>query len=821
VAKPLKPGPVAPAPGPVSAPPIPAWVTAPGPSVLCAPGIAGRFIADFDRKDGLTQSENEALVRVLRPGVIVLPNFELDTPPSPRPANVMTVLDSVDDKTNGAADEAGLTVLKLRAAVPCAVVVKELTLRCDAADAKRIRVFQHGLPAGTASKLGPVAGAELKLPGGKPPAIDYWIEALTLPGDPTLPHPTAAPPTPPEGINATLPSGVKDTDPIYRTRAPADVWLELDQLVDAPFRPVRDVALVTIAPWLLLPNTRPVERLYFTYVEPEYPAAVPGRPPPPPTQSNHEFAYDLCEACKIVFGASRVDVDPNESKHFAASDPSSTKAVYLADGKKFFETRGGHRLADPWMQDELEIGYCYAPHAWLHVALHNPRGGGLRGFVRSELAGPGFGVFDALPQPASDAADFGGNLEVSLPVDKATPALPKTGGGPSVPAHPRAPFGKIIVGDCADRPVQPQYHDFLVAQKVQPVLPLDTSWLNVGHVDEFLSFIPSRSAKGFKLVLASTVAMNVLLEEIKRIPFSGGRTNFHSGLVEEGKYAEESAEHLHRHELRDFNRRLNASKLDPIRKRLKTGLGLTDADIIPLPTYFKLPKDQTLALTEDDARTIAHTVGSVNMQVVNGHLLVPRPFGARMSAKDAKNVVERTMNRIGWNKPVLSSSPGGFYFWVRPGDELQRVAAAFADRSNDTTRVRLISFLETGAALTGDALVAADGKSTQIKADAKNTTGPNPLAAAIDSSGYFKKYKRLWIPHHTVDVLEVYMRSVFEAEGNTVHFIDDWYQYHCAMGEVHCGTNVIRTPPELDPKFTDRWWDSYQPDLDLGYDPSA
>ncbi len=32
-----------------------------------------------------------------------------------------------------------------------------------------------------------------------------------------------------------------------------------------------------------------------------------------------------------------------------------------------------------------------------------------------------------------------------------------------------------------------------------------------------------------------------------------------------------------------------------------------------------------------------------------------------------------------------------------------------------------------------------------------------------------------------------------------LHFVDDWETYHLALGEVHCGTNVLRTP-------THDWW---------------
>jgi len=37
--------------------------------------------------------------------------------------------------------------------------------------------------------------------------------------------------------------------------------------------------------------------------------------------------------------------------------------------------------------------------------------------------------------------------------------------------------------------------------------------------------------------------------------------------------------------------------------------------------------------------------------------------------------------------------------------------------------------------------------------------------------------------------------------GLTPHAIDDWYEYHVALGEVHCGTNTLRSTK------TSRWWE--------------
>lgn len=37
--------------------------------------------------------------------------------------------------------------------------------------------------------------------------------------------------------------------------------------------------------------------------------------------------------------------------------------------------------------------------------------------------------------------------------------------------------------------------DFLKAQQVQPPVELYSSWLSVGHVDEFLTFVPTSDPK--------------------------------------------------------------------------------------------------------------------------------------------------------------------------------------------------------------------------------------------------------------------------------------------------------------------------------------
>lgn len=51
------------------------------------------------------------------------------------------------------------------------------------------------------------------------------------------------------------------------------------------------------------------------------------------------------------------------------------------------------------------------------------------------------------------------------------------------------------------------------------------------------------------------------------------------------------------------------------------------------------------------------------------------------------------------------------------------------------------------------------------------------------------------------DLFEEDLKKKLTALGLTPHPIDDWFEYHVALGEVHCGTNTLRTPT------TAKWWE--------------
>jgi hypothetical protein len=65
-------------------------------------------------------------------------------------------------------------------------------------------------------------------------------------------------------------------------------------------------------------------------------------------------------------------------------------------------------------------------------------------------------------------------------------------------------------------------------------------------------------------------------------------------------------------------------------------------------------------------------------------------------------------------------------------------------------------------------------------------------------------WRRFVILEDTVDLFEACTQLAADSVGVTVHFVDSWY-YHTHIGEIHCGTNVLRVPERgKGPK----WWDA-------------
>lgn len=322
---------------------------------------------------------------------------------------------------------------------------------------------------------------------------------------------------------------------------------------------------------------------------------------------------------------------------------------------------------DVWVQDEMQLGSLTSPDGQrADYVLDSIRDGGLdrlpKALERQGIARETYGNW----RDATTYDSFG-NLEISPPV---------TVDGV------RYPYGRIYYGDEGPFTIHPRVKEFLAEQRVQAPFALDTSWLCVGHVDEFVTFVPDPSSpKGFRVGIADTADGRALFESLDpdlALPrYAGEGIDFGHGRPDVRSITSDAA-------LWALNDDVQREHLDPIKATLKRELALDESDFISFPTLFEVA-------TFCDGGVVAMTPGMVNLVVV--------PTG------------EQTH--------VFLADP-----FVRDSER--------ADTQDD-----------------------------------------DPLIAAM----------RERLP-----------------EALELHFVDNWYVYHMGMGEVHCGTNTLRTPAGA-------WWD--------------
>lgn len=756
-----------------------------GSAFVVIPAASAEVHADFDQTGALDGSAAEQQKRIIRPGAILLANLDIDdslpahTAGDPLP-DLPPARDAMDITVNGGNDADELIDVHVQTPSAGTVAAGHVRVQVDAADAQRIRVFDTDQsPAvfviGDDAAGGTNTSHDISVTGGTSWRVGFKVEAITLPGDSTLRAPGALVPNPPRpgahglgtsSADADDPANTADrTRPIYTARVPSDVWVELRHFPGGVEDPsLLQVGLFTIAPFMVLSNLQPVEKVYIAYFAGDS-----------FNTSNHETVFDVAEALAVAFGGnvhvpadSATDFDPSRPANFSGAGAArpATDRLYIIDGGLY---------NDQWVQDEFEIGYCSAPHGWRNMVLHCKRGGDLADFVQRELCEADLGLYTGIFTGGGNSPNFGGNLEVSPPVDTDTPTQGSGAAGPAIPAQPEAPFGKVLVGDTPTRAVHGHFRDFLNAQKVQPVVPFDLSWLAVSHIDEIMSFVPATSGKGFKFLIASVYMAHKLLDAAARIP-AARRTNLFRGKAWGGGIpsvargsvdASISVEQL-RSRARAANERIRTSILIPIEERFKATLDLAREDIIRIPVYFDA-KPPTVP-------TAAFTPGMVNLLVVDTHVLVPKPFGPRMPAADVETIL-RDKAKLTTVSAARLTPLVGHHHWATRGHRIADIAALFGVAEAD---------------IMGHA----------------NNAG---LAAQVTGGALDVDRKRIWIPEDNVDLFEAYTQIALEDIGLTVHFIDDWHTYHRLDGEVHCGTNVRRTPPEADGAYSGPyWWESYE-----------
>ncbi|MGQ0641725.1 MAG: protein-arginine deiminase family protein [Gemmatimonadaceae bacterium] len=877
--------------------------------------VAGSLDADFVRT-GVALSALDRTrargARLTRPGAILLPNVDIEKVPAiaaPLPSRAGLLDAQVDDKINVEGNDKDELTRFLVRKPGTAGAPHELVLRLNAADAARVRIFEvtAGTPDTWPFRLGATSAGvveEYALPAGDPADVEFAIEAKWLTGDPSFSPATGPGPVSPLPF---APGGVASGAPTVAERRPNEIWLEVLHKEGGSIVPgIRDTAVFTIASFLLIPNTQPAERVWIAYIPDSLtrlrvnfiPALI--APTDERAPGNHPTVADVHDALAsdpALLPLLNVTTHPAATgslaefdghRPFPLGDAADAKLLYIIDsanvanetdtitdlgGVPAVKRRLRQTLPDQWVQDAFELGYTFAPHARMHVAFQNPRttlADGLGKFVDRELPAENMGLFASLPTK-TDATDFGGNIECSLPVSVTTALIADGAAGPEIPEHRPATHGKIILGegtphvfDIAEsfaaplsagtvtaplvaefkahnlfldaaasvktltpdrrwrlttatagkyelrrtaghiavhfyRGVMDEYRTFLVQQRVQPIVNIDTSWLDVGHVDEVMVIVPDADpGRRFRLVVANSQLAVDILKEAQTLHESGPAAHPLTKMFRrrrwDGAPAPESiAQSTNaaqtvkkvRDRGRVFNEKIQTLRLRPIRDRLAAALGIAVADVIEVPVIYDSLPDALMshlgahhwkpsappagAEKFTTMRTAAYVPNQANMQVVNDHILIPRPFGPRMKPGDVVTV----LSNAGVSGVALGDLTGldEHDSWERRGTTLASIATDYG---------------------VGAAAIKAH------PANAGKFTGADTVK---------NNWDRIRIPEGRVDLFEACTRARLKATGAKLHFIDTWDWYHRQSGDIHCGTNVKRTPMENDPAFP-KWWDA-------------
>ena len=270
---------------------------------------------------------------------------------------------------------------------------------------------------------------------------------------------------------------------------------------------------------------------------------------------------------------------------------------------------------DPWTQDHFEIGYASmpgpdGPHVML-VAFRTPR------VVRTSADV----VFVELRGP-----DVGAVHVHATPYDDETRSLDSTGNWDTVPPHTAHgtsyPLGRVIVGSVPERHPDVVAEAFMEAQRVQPILRVDTSWLSVGHIDELLMFVKASTPRGWRMLFARPALAVALLEQVQSE--GNGQATLHDGKWWWWGPASRTVDQvLADPDLMATNQEDQAI-LDGIAEQLRDELELTDDDITYMPFL-------EYAFANG---SVAYQPATVNLLAFGDQLLLPQVFGPLVNGED-------------------------------------------------------------------------------------------------------------------------------------------------------------------------------------------
>jgi len=430
-------------------------------------------------------------------------------------------------------------------------------------------------------------------------------------------------------------------------------------------------------------------------------------------------------------------------------------------------------VLDVWAQDAWEIGFPSWPGDAGQVQAMSEafetlrQGYALEEWGREHLLGP----VPADPEKtglskrllaAHEVHAYGGNLEV-------TPALPE---------HP---LGRIVVGE----QMPAVQKNFLEAQGMQqPLIELDASWLVVGHVDEFMAIIPGPGADEWQVVLASPD------EAWNRM----GWVELHEPFFYEPGYSVYAGQVVDATSNSLIDTTYDFTLGDPYE---------------PDPWRYVRIYDGTGA---GQVATIDISETTTNGIIVSGVWRFDDATELRNAIREGEDIQPQST----WFEIPDDSSRyilvSKCKWWRWQGEEfpalITTVEVGEDDEFWEQSNVDAANRINATRALLETELAGASVTFVEVPAIYLGSAAPGSGDAFAFVPGLVNLQiwsNQLWLPKPLgprwgahpdwEDTFEVGANAVLQVGSRTTHYIDDWNTYHRWEGEVHCGTNVIRVPP--------------------------
>lgn len=337
----------------------------------------------------------------------------------------------------------------------------------------------------------------------------------------------------------------------------------------------------------------------------------------------------------------------------AGNDSSATQQQFIRWLDAARETSGiqkplllFNQSDDIWAQDFIEPAYASMPGpddgkpVSIRVMLRSAqstRTGGRQVF--EQLRGMGFGAFQP---PSNTGSGFGhreinsyGNLETIPPYTSKSGKAYKA--------------GRIIMGKHYDKKPAAALLNFLEGQRVQTPLLLETGWLLIGHVDEFVQFLPYDNELGFTIGIADTTSA---LNLYKKLAEEGhGKTlaisfedKIESGVPLEPGMGASVSEMLANSTFLAVNAYAQRH-IDANLETLLSEIPLDRSQVIQVPTLFRgsdfvIPSGDsglpahTDVVMRDEWLTMAFNPAAINGIVLGKHYVAAKQYGPVVDGVD-------------------------------------------------------------------------------------------------------------------------------------------------------------------------------------------